>query len=79
MCDADLDNLGREDFYEKAELLGRESAIYGVPKSPRAWYEELLPFLESHQYFTKAARHLRQERKEQHMGEIKDLLGIASN
>lgn len=76
MCDADLDNLGREDFYEKAELLRRELVFYGVPKSPRVWYEELLPFLEQHRYFTHAARQLRQELKELHIREIKELLGL---
>ena len=75
MCDADLDNLGREDFYEKSELLRRELGAQGVAKSPRQWYEGLLPFLEQHRYFTQAARQLRQERKEQYMREIKELLG----
>jgi len=76
ICDADLDNLGREDFYIKTEQLRRELAEYGTLKSPRKWYESLILFLEQHKYFTKSARKLRQEGKEKHLKEIKELLGI---
>jgi len=76
MCDADLDNLGREDFYIKTEQLRREFAEYGISKTPREWYEDLIPFLEQHKYFTKSAKRLRQKQKERHLHEIRQLLGI---
>lgn len=77
MCDADLDNLGREDFYIKTEEMRRELTEYGTYNTPREWYEHLIPFLEEHNYFTKAAIDLRQSQKEKHLKEIKELLGIA--
>ena len=76
LCDADLDNLGREDFYVKGELLRRELAEQGVVLSPRQWYENSLRFLQGHKYFTRAARDLRGKRKRQHIKEIKELLGM---
>jgi len=76
ICDADLDNLGREDFYIKGELLRLELAKQGVEISPRNWYNSSLNLLENHHYFTKSAKELRQKRKEEHIKEIKELLGI---
>ncbi|TKJ17133.1 phosphohydrolase [Candidatus Woesearchaeota archaeon B3_Woes] len=75
MCDADLDNLGREDFYIKTELLRLELAKHGIQKTPKEWYEGLIVFLERHHYFTQSARELRQEGKKRHIREIKELLG----
>ncbi len=75
MCDADLDNLGREDFYIKTELLRLELTKHGIQKTPREWYEGLIVFLEQHHYFTQSAIQLRQEGKERHLREIKELLG----
>ncbi len=75
MCDADLDNLGREDFYIKTELLRLELAKQGIQKTPKEWYEGLIVFLEQHHYFTQSAIQLRQERKERHLMEIKEFFG----
>ncbi len=72
MCDADLDNLGREDFYIKTELLRLELAKQGIQKTPKEWYEGLIVFLEQHYYFTQAAIQLRHKRKERHLMEIKE-------
>ncbi len=76
ICDADLDNLGREDFYIRGELLRLELEKQGVKKSPKEWYEFTIKFLEDHHYFTESAKALRQEGKEQHIKEVKELLGI---
>lgn len=76
LCDADLANLGRRDFYIKTELLRRELSamdISNVP--PRQWYEGALRLLEGHQYWTQQARNLWQAGKERHIAEIKELLG----
>ncbi len=75
MCDADLDNLGREDFYIKTELLRLELAKQGIQKTPKEWYEYLIVFLEQHHYFTQAAIQLRHKRKERHLMEIKEFFG----
>lgn len=76
LCDADLDNFGREDFYVKGELLRLELAKQGVKISPRNWYTDTLKLLEDHNYHTDSAKRLRQKGKEQHIQEIKELLRI---
>ncbi len=76
MCDADLDNLGREDFYVKTELLRLELSKQGIYKSPKEWYAGTLKFLSNHNYFTNAAKSFRQIGKEKHINEIKEILGI---
>ncbi|HLC78097.1 MAG TPA: phosphohydrolase [Candidatus Nanoarchaeia archaeon] len=79
LCDADLANLGREDFYIKTELLRRELSTMGIQNfSPRQWYEGTLKLLEDHTYWTKSARNLWQPTKERHIIEIKQLLGDRS-
>lgn len=55
ICDSDLDNLGRQDFLEKGELLRREWS----GKSQKEWYEWQLDLLRNHNYFTESARKLR--------------------
>lgn len=76
ICDADLDNLGREDFYIQTELLRLELAKNGVVISPRQWYaENLIKFFEMHHYFTKTAKELREPIKQKHLQEILELTG----
>jgi len=75
MCDADLDSLGREDFFVTSENLRRELREYDMPKSLREWYEDQLNFLENHSYFTSAANSLRKEGKRNNIKELKDVLG----
>jgi uncharacterized protein len=76
LCDADLDNLGRQDFFVKTELLRLERLNCGDRMTPREWYVQTLGFLKNHKYFTKAAKKLRQKKKEQNVQEIKELLGL---
>lgn len=76
LCDADLANLGRDDFYIKTELYRKELANYEMVFAPKAWYERTLKFLETHRYYTKSAQALWEEGKQQHIKEIKELLGI---
>ncbi len=76
LCDADLANLGREDFYIKTEQLRRELSIMELREiSLREWYEDTLKFLESHNYWTVSAKDLWQNTKEKHIREIRELLG----
>lgn len=74
MCDADLDYLGREDFYMNAHGLYREWSAHGTQMSLRQWYELQLEFLQSHHYFTAAANTLRNSGKQRHIAEIRALL-----
>lgn len=67
MADADLDLLGREDFMSKNEALRREMAAYGQVFDDSRWYHDQLQFLKDHQYFTEAARSLRQAGKQRNI------------
>jgi ligand-binding sensor domain-containing protein/class 3 adenylate cyclase/predicted metal-dependent HD superfamily phosphohydrolase len=79
MCDADLDYLGREDFYEISESLKKELIAFGKIKTERQWDEMQIPFLEKHQYFTATNRHRRQPNKLKRIEEIKKKLSDESN
>lgn len=79
MCDADLDYLGREDFYEISESLKKELIAFGKIKSDRQWDEMQVPFLEKHQYFTETNKRRRQPNKIKRIEEIKKKLADESN
>ena len=75
LCDADLDYLGRDDFFMIAHQLKYEWKINGINKlSLREWYELQVSFLENHKYFTQTEKNLRKEKKLNHLKEIKNLL-----
>jgi uncharacterized protein len=63
LADADLDVLGREDFFERSELLRLENAALGRLIQPEEWAVSQLRFIRQHAYFTEAARRLRQATK----------------
>ncbi len=74
MADADLDVLGREDFWERNQDLRTERSLNGHRMSDEEWYLSQLNFLEVHSYFTDAAKQLRDEDKQTHIEEIKQRL-----
>lgn len=77
MCDADLDYLGRDDFYSIALNLRREWFENGIYTfSLKSWYELQLKFMLEHQYHTKVALQLREEKKQIHIRELNELLGF---
>lgn len=57
ICDADIDNLGRRDFFEKSERIRIEN---GKEKNV-GWYEGLLKFIQSQKYHTETARKFRDD------------------
>ncbi len=74
IADADMDNLGRDDFYVQTELLRLELKENGIEISPRQWYAENLPkLMEIHKYFTNTAKKDRAPIKEKHLKEILEL------
>lgn len=72
ICDADLDYLGRDDFYPISEGLKREFMAYGVVKDDRSWDELQIKFLSAHKYFTQTAIETREANKQQRLQEIKE-------
>jgi len=78
MVDADLDVLGRKDYWIRNEDLRSELSLNGHRMSDEEWYLNQLQFLESHSYFTDAARQLRDEGKRTHIEELKKRLDRTS-
>lgn len=74
LCDADLDYLGRDDFFTTALKLKREWNDQGMKTTLKQWYVQELDFLMQHRYFTDSAKALRLEKKKKHLSEIKELL-----
>lgn len=70
LADADLDVLGRSDFFERNAALHREVEIYKRPFSPHDWLSSQIKFLKQHHYFTPAAIQLRQLNKEKHIAQL---------
>jgi predicted metal-dependent HD superfamily phosphohydrolase len=79
LCDADLDNLGRDDFIIKTELIRKEINTFGEPIGEKNWFIKTLEMVETHQYFTKAATLLRQDGKKKNIRLLKDLLKTRYN
>ncbi|MCX6235735.1 MAG: HD domain-containing protein [Bacteroidetes bacterium] len=75
LCDADLDYLGRDDFFMIAHQLKYEWNKLNINKvSLKRWYELQSDFLETHTYYTDSAVILRQKKKNQNLSEVKELL-----
>jgi len=74
ICDADLDYLGRDDFWIVGQKLYTELKNKGIIDSELDWNRQQVAFLENHKYFTKSANSLRKAQKESHLTEIKSRL-----
>jgi TolB-like protein/predicted metal-dependent HD superfamily phosphohydrolase len=70
LCDADLDYLGRDDFYEIGGKLLQELKESGVVETEREWNLVQKTFLESHRYHTSFSKENREEKKQKHLQEI---------
>jgi TolB-like protein/Tfp pilus assembly protein PilF/predicted metal-dependent HD superfamily phosphohydrolase len=70
LCDADLDYLGRDDFYSIGSKLFEEMKTRGFVESEREWNLIQKTFLESHRYHTAFSRSNREAKKQQHLQEI---------
>lgn len=67
ICDADLDYLGRNDFFILSKRLFSELVITDHLESELEWDRQQVKFLQSHQYFTQTALRLRAECKNEHL------------
>lgn len=80
LCDADLDYLGRNDFFLISHQLKYEWDVLGInPTTLQEWYRIQVDFLNSHQYFTKSAIQMRQNLKEENMDQIKAICHLKNN
>jgi len=75
MCDADLDYLGRTDFYPIAETLRKELIEFGkISDDEKQWVQMNISFLSQHSYFTGSAKQRRGVEKEKRIDELKSKL-----
>jgi predicted metal-dependent HD superfamily phosphohydrolase len=70
ICDADLDYLGRNDFFILSKKLFSELAITDHLETELEWNKLQVVFLENHHYFTKTAIALREALQKEHLNEI---------
>jgi uncharacterized protein len=66
ICDADMDYLGRDDFFEIGHRLYMELLESGAVSDEKDWNRLQINFLQHH-YFTKTAQLLRNEKKEENL------------
>ncbi|HMI02066.1 MAG TPA: HD domain-containing protein [Pedobacter sp.] len=71
LADADLDYLGREDFFTISEQLFLEFIALGLITGKEEWNRVQIKFFENHRYFTATAINLRQVYKEKNLQQIK--------
>ncbi len=71
ICDADLDYLGRDDYYPISNTLFQELKSLGKIKTQAEWNALQVGFLEAHKYHTSYAIENRQPEKEKRIAELK--------
>ena len=71
ICDADLDYLGREDFFSIGNRLFAEMMVYGVVQNELEWDKLQVKFLEAHDYFTQTAINMRKPNKDKYVKELR--------
>lgn len=74
LADADLDYLGRDDFFTIGDKLYDELAMFGIITNERDWNLLQERFLESHNYHTETAINSRNAKKQQNLDIIKSKL-----
>ncbi len=80
ICDADLDYLGREDYWRVSDLLRQEWSNLGhAMYSDLEWYMLQLDFLTRHHFFTNTAQSMRNEQKILNISRIQDRLNDLKN
>ena len=68
LCDADLDHLGREDFFKLDAKLREGRRIRGIDVSDDAkWYKGTLQIMKTHRYYTESQKKLREKKKQENI------------
>lgn len=70
ICDADLDYLGRNDFFSIGDSLRKEFLSYHVISSNEEWGKLQLNFLQKHHYHTESSRKLREPVKQRNYARL---------
>jgi uncharacterized protein len=70
LCDADLDYLGRDDFYSIGTTLFQEMKTLKMVETEAEWHAMQVSFLQNHHYFTATSRKERTPIQEKHLAEL---------
>ncbi len=70
LCDADLDYLGRDDFYEIGDTLFSELKFFHQVKDEQQWNKIQVGFLNAHQYYTNFGKTRREAQKQIYLREL---------
>lgn len=70
LCDADLDYLGRDDYYKISNKLYQELKTFNLISNKEEWKQQQINFLKAHTYHTQFARKNRQPKKERRIKEL---------
>ena len=70
ICDADLDYLGRSDFFTIGNTLKQEFLKFKIVTDDSAWEKLQLRFLQNHMYHTNASQTQREPVKQQHLAKL---------
>jgi predicted metal-dependent HD superfamily phosphohydrolase len=71
LCDADLDHLGREDFFKLDGKLREGRRARGIDVSDDAkWYKGTLQIIKNHQYYSESQVKLREEEKQKNISKL---------
>jgi len=77
LCDADLDYIGRGDFFITALRLHREwSENSNMKITFKDWYLKQQSFIMQHEFFTTSAKLLRDNKKAHNLTQVKELLNL---
>jgi len=71
LCDADLDNLGRNDFFAISATLRRELSNQGRDFTELQWLARQILFVSQQEWFTRTQRDARQAGKEANLAELR--------
>jgi uncharacterized protein len=71
LADADLDYLGRDDFFKIGDQLFRESYFTGTINNEEEWNQKQVKFIKNHHYFTKTSVSLREAKKIKNLQKVK--------
>lgn len=74
LCDADLDYLGRPDFWPISQTLFEELTLRGLMPDQTAWLHLQVDFLSTHRYWTPTAQARREAGKQARLAEVRQQL-----
>lgn len=74
LCDADLDYLGREDFFAIGETLFEELQAYNLIGDAQSWNRLQVSFLSAHRFHTRTNKTMREPVKRRYLEDLQDLV-----